>query len=105
MVCGDLASPRVQNYLDCWSLTVVPADCPELLGWYAITILVFLVPEPSCIQHHHPRLVESTPELTTSGDIIPNAIIAHPLNQFVLILLFTLCATTLLVSDPQPNRL
>ena len=105
MVRGDLALPRAQTYLDCWSLTVVPADHPELLGWYAITILVFLVPEPSCIQHHRPRLVKSTPESTTSGDIVPNANIAHPRNGFVLVLLFILCATTLLVSDPRPNRL
>ena len=105
MVRGDLALPRAQTYLDCWSLTVVPADHPELLGWYAITILVFLVPKPSCIQHHRPRPVESTPESTTSGDIIPNAIIAHPPNWFVLILSFILCVTTLLVSDLRPNRL
>ncbi len=83
---------------------VVPADHPELLDWYAITILVFLVPEPSRIQHHLPRPVESTPESTTLGSM-PIAIIAHPQNWFDLILLFILCATTLCVSDPQPNRL
>jgi hypothetical protein len=32
-VLGERASPRAVKYRACWSLTVVPADWPELLGW------------------------------------------------------------------------
>jgi hypothetical protein len=32
MVLGEHALPRAEKYCVCWSLTVVPADHPELLG-------------------------------------------------------------------------
>jgi hypothetical protein len=32
MVLGERVSPRAVKYCACWSLTVVPADQPELLG-------------------------------------------------------------------------
>ena len=54
---ADLKSPRASKYCSCCSQTVVPAEL-ELLepeGWYAITICVFLSPEPTFIQHHRPR--------------------------------------------------
>jgi hypothetical protein len=55
---AELKLPRASKYHSCCSQTVVPAEL-ELLepeGWYAITIQVFLSPEPTLIQHHLPRL-------------------------------------------------
>jgi hypothetical protein len=54
---ADLKSPQASKYCSCCSRTIVPAEL-ELLeheGWYAITICVFLSPEPTFIQQHRPR--------------------------------------------------
>jgi hypothetical protein len=84
---------------------VLADERPELLGWYAITIRVFLGPDPRQIQNHQPRPVPSTPVSCTSAEIVFIAIIAHPPYWLVSIRSFILCATTLLVSIPTPNNL
>ncbi len=105
MVRGERASPSAWKYLACWSFTVVPADRPELLGRYAITIRVFFRPEPNNIQHHLPNPVIFTPVSMTSDEMVLNAIIAHPPNWLGRIRSFMLLATTLRVSVPTPNKL
>ncbi len=84
---------------------MVTAERPELLGWYAMTILVFFHPEPMRIQHHPPRPVVLTPVSITSGGMVLMAIIGHLPNWLGCILLLILCATMLLVSIPTPKRL
>ncbi len=105
MVREEQASPSAWKYLACWSFTVVPADRPELLGWYAMTIRVFFRPEPNNSQHHLPNPVISTPVLIASDEIVFNAIITHPPNWSGRICSFMLWVTTLWVSVPTPNKL
>jgi hypothetical protein len=73
-------SPQASKYLLCCSLMVVPAELAdfELEGWYAITILVFLLPDPTVSQHQRPRPEGSTPDSITSAEKRPIPIIAHP---------------------------
>jgi len=104
IVFTDLKSPLALKYCSCCSRTVVPAEW-ELLepeGWYAITILVFLSPEPTLIQHHLPRPQWSTPVSTTSAENRPIAIIAQPPCWLRFMRSLILWATTLRVSILMP---
>jgi hypothetical protein len=49
--------PRASKYRLCCSLTVVPAELVDFDqdGWYAMIILVFLLPNPTFSQHQRPR--------------------------------------------------
>jgi hypothetical protein len=67
-------------------------------------IRVRFLPDPNSIQHHRPSPVVSTPVDITWNEIVLKAIIAQPPNWFGRILSLMLCATTLLVSVPDPNK-
>ncbi len=80
IVQAERKLPRASKYLSCCSLTVVLAEQAnfESEGRYAMTILVFLLPDPTFCQHQGPRLEGLTPNFITSAEKHPIAIIAHP---------------------------
>ncbi len=104
IVQGECKSPWSSKYLSCCSLMVVLAELAdfELEGWYAMTILVFLLPDPTFSQHQWPRPEGLTPDSITSAEKRPIAIIPHPPCWFCCIRSFILWATMLQVSMPMP---
>ncbi len=104
IVQAERKLPRASKYLLCCFLTVVPAELVDLEpeGWYAMTILVLLLPEPTFSQHQRPRPKGLTPDSTTSAEKLPISMIAHPPCCLPCIRLFILWETTLQVSMPMP---